>query len=404
VNVGFYYHVEAVFEREGVARVPALFGRFVEQLAKQVGRVTLYVHGESPAGIEDYTLTEPLVRCIDLGPRRRFPERMFMPSRSLRAFRPDAAGIDVMLIRGPTPLLPHLVKASGEIPVALHIVGEYAVRHRDRKARSMPWWRDEMIKALFRAYTRRERRASNDALVLVNAPHLEALFKGHDNVDVVFESTLMQDTLVDEPRRAEPGIGLDRPARLLFAGRLIPEKGLWEAVEAVRILTDRGLDATLDIAGWEAPSDPITGALREHIERRDVSDRVRFLGYVPAGPRLADVYKHADVFVLPSHGDGEGFPRTIFEAMGAGVPVVTTAVGGIPDWIQDGRQVVVVERHSAESLANGIQTLLTDEDLRSRVTRCGLYFAREHTLEKGCELLAGRLAQWLQDRRVASSN
>lgn len=404
MNVGFYYHVEAVFERDGLARVPALFGMFVEQLAREAGRVTLYAHSGSQAGIEDYSLNDRLVRVVDLGPRRRFPERLLLPKRSLRAFRPREHDVDVMLIRGPTPLLPHIVNASGDIPVALHIVGEYGVVNRDPKARSMPWWRDALIRASFRLYTKLERRASANALVLVNAPQLLELFEGHENLGVVFESTLKQESIVTEAPAGEPGIGRTRPARLLFVGRLIPEKGLWEAVEAVRILRDRGLEANLDIAGWEARSDPIVEALRRHIRGLDVEDRVRFVGYVPAGPPLAEVYRQADVYLLPSHGDGEGFPRTVFEAMGAGVPVVTTPVGGIPHWIHNGREAVLVEPRSASALAEGVESLLSDDALRAAVGRTGLEFVREWTLEKGCELLASKLSEWARTRSRAASS
>ncbi len=394
MNVGFYYHVDAVFDREGVARLPALTGLFVEELARQVGRVTLYAHGGSRAGIEDFQLGEPLVRCVDLGVKRRFPERMFFPVRSLRAFRPHEHGVDIMLICTPTALLPHIVKACGDVPVAMYVIGEYATENRDPKARSMPWWRDALIRGLFRLYTRREKRVSRHAMVLANAPQLLDLFEGHSNTGVVFLSTLTEASVVDEPPRSDPRPGRARPAKLLFAGRLIPEKGLWEAVEAVRILHDRGLDTTLDIAGWEAPSDPVVEALRRHIRGLDVEDRVRFIGYVPAGPPLAAVYKQADVYVLPSHGDGEGFPRTIFEAMGAGVPVVTTPVGGIPCWIHSGKEALLVEPRSARALAEGVESLLKDDTLRETVARTGLEFVRDWTLEKGCELLAQRLAEW----------
>jgi glycosyltransferase involved in cell wall biosynthesis len=394
VNVGFYYHVEAVMDSPGIARVPALFGMFVEHLARQAGEVTLYAHSGSRAGIEDYTLGEPLVHVVDLGPRRRFPERMLAPSRSLRAFRPREQGVDVVLVRGPTPLLPHVAAAAGDLPVALHIVGEYAVTHRDPKARSMPWWRDAAIKALFRLYTKRERRAARNALLLVNAPQLLELFPGHPNTDIVFESTLTEDSIAAEPARPEAGVGRSRPARLLFAGRLIPEKGLWEAVEAVRILDDRGIDTTLEIAGWEAPGDPVVDALRRHIRGLEVDSRVRFVGYVPAGERLAAVYRSSDVCVLPGHGDGEGFPRTVFEAMGAGVPVVTTPVGGIPHWVSNGNEAVLVEPRSSTALADGVESLLNDDELRARIARTGWEFSRQWTVEKGCELLARKLEQW----------
>jgi glycosyltransferase involved in cell wall biosynthesis len=390
VNVGFYYHVEAVFDPDGGARVPALIGLFVQELATQMGRVTFYVHGDARTGIEDFTLSEPLVTCVDLGPRPRFPQAMFMPGRWLRPFRPAEHGVDVMFIRGPSPLLPHLVKAAGETPVVLHIVGDYASEDRDPQARAMPWWRDAAIRLLFRLYARRQRRTAASTLVLVNSPHLVSLFD-RDDVGIVMDSTLTEGSLVAEPRRADPGLGRARRLRLLLTGRLIPEKGLWEAAEAVRILGDQGYDASLDIVGWQVPTDPVVQAFWSHVDAIGVSDRVRFAGYVPAGPELAAVYRAADMYVLPSRA--EAFPRAILEAMGVGIPVITTTVGGIPHWIKDGREALLVEPRSAQAVASAVRSLLDDGALYEAIARGGWEFARSHTIEKCCASLGAHLTE-----------
>lgn len=403
MNVGFYYHVEAVFDQTGVARVPSLIGLFVEELARQVGHVTFYVHGNSKAGIEDFVPDKDLVRCVDLGPRARFPERMFLPRKSLRRFHPHRDGIDVMLVRGPSPLLPHVVKASAPLPVAVHIVGDYANYVRDRRARSMPWWRDTMIRLLFRLSTPMQRRACRNALILVNAPDLAKLFDRPDDVGLVFDSTLTEDMVVLEPASTASGLGRSRRARLLFTGRLVPEKGLWEAVDAVRLLVDRGFDIELDIVGWEDPADPVVERLKEHANRVGVGARIRFVGYVPAGAPLASVYRESDIYIWPSHGNAEGFPRTLFEAMGSGIPVVATPVGGVPHWIRDGEQAVMVEPGSAGALADGVESLLVDDALRNKVAGSGWEFARQWTVTKCCEQLAHALSDWAGKSRTSSS-
>ncbi len=381
-----------MFEAEGVARVPALWGLFVEDLGRHAGRVTLYAHGESTGGVEDYRLGEPFVRCVDLGPRRRFPERMFLPRRSLRAFDPAGDSVDVMLIAGPTPLLPHVVKASAGIPVALHIIGDLRGHRRDPSTRTMPWWREKLIRALTHVYTLWQSHAARSALVLVNTPDLAKLFKGNENVEVAILSTLQSDEVVPAPRNSEPGLGQSRQARLLFTGRILPEKGLWEAVEAVRMLTDRGFDLVLDVVGWEHPREPVIPGLMQQIERFGMSERVRIVGYVPAGPELSAVYKSADIYVLPTHG--EGFPRTLFEAMGVALPVVTTPVGGIPHWIHDEVEALFVDPRSSASLAKGLERMLTDDDLRGRVSRGGWEFARKLTLEEGSRMLIQKMSDW----------
>lgn len=401
MNVGFYYHVEALFEPSGIVRVPSLLGMFIEELAKRVGRITFYAHGSAGSEIEDHELRESLVRCVDLGPRPRLPMALFAPGRSLRAFRPREHELDVMLIRGSTPLLPHLVKRCKDIPVALHIVADYASTARDRKARSWPWWRDALLTGAFWFYGRLQRRAARHALVAVNAPHLRELFPDREDIDIVIESTLDESSLVDAPKRADPTAGRERRADLLLAGRVVPEKGLWEAAEAVCMLAERGIDVGLGIVGWNVPTDPVHKAFWSHVRSLGAEDRVRFHGYVPAGPELAEVYRRADVYVLPSWG--EGFPRTIVEAMGAGVPVVTTPVGGVPHWLRHGEQALFVQPRSAGSLADAVEALLTDTALYERVADAGWQFARTFTLERACKDLATKL-EALQRREAATAS
>lgn len=393
MNVGFYYHVEAAFEGDGTARVPGLLGLFITELARNAGRVTFYAHSGATTGIEDFALDPALVRCVDLGPRRSFPQRLLRPARSLRRFTPQEDGVDVMLVRGPSPLLPYIARATGAIPLALHIVGDYVDQRRSAGERTMPLWRYAAIRASFRVYARMQRRAARRALVLVNTPDLAG---GFDAAEVVFESTLTESMLAPAPRT-----DVSRPARLLYTGRILPEKGLWEAVEAVGILTGRGHESTLDIVGWEDPTDPVVERLRGHIGALGLESRIRFAGYVPAGDELAKVYAAADIFVLPTHG--EGFPRSLFEAMGCGLPCVTTSVGGIPHWIGHEGEALLVPPRSASALADAIQRLLVDDELRHRVAHNGWAFARAWTVEKGCALLAAKLAERVAARARVTS-
>lgn len=389
MNVGFYYHVPSVFEAPATTRVPSMLGMFVRELARHAGRVTFYTHGGPDTGVEDDPLGPPDVHCVDLGPRASFPRRLLLPRSSLAAFSPRRDGVDVMLVRGPSALLPHLVRAC-DVPVVLHIVGDYADQRPDPATDAMPAWRRRAVRAAQRVYTVLEHRAARRAAVIVNTPDLAARF-GLGPEDVIFESTLREADVADAPAATGSGLGRDRAARLLFTGRLAPEKGLWEAVDAVRLLAERGVDAVLEIVGPEEPGGTVRTRLTDHASAIGVGERIRFRGYVPAGEALAAVYRSADVFVLPTYG--EGFPRSLFEAMGAGLPAVTTPVGGIVHWLRDGENAILVAPRSAEALAGGIARVLDDDLLRGRIAERGLSFARAHTLERCCALLARRLAE-----------
>ncbi len=131
------------------------------------------------------------------------------------------------------------------------------------------------------------------------------------------------------------------PAEILFAGRLSPEKGIQELVEACS-----GLN--LVVAG--------DGPLREL-----VPDALGFL----SAAELAERYRRAAVVVCPSRS--EGFGIVCAEAMAHGKPVVATAVGGLQELIQHARTGFLVEPGDVAALRVAIKLLLADPALRRRL-------------------------------------
>src|SRR5581483_5428280 len=100
-----------------------------------------------------------------------------------------------------------------------------------------------------------------------------------------------------------------------------------------------------------------------------LGERVEFVGPVYDYQDLLAYYRAADLFVLPSLQ--EGFPRVIYEAMTQGLPVIATAVGGIPEVVVEGESGLLVPPGSESALAQAIDRLLSDGELRRRVIRGG---------------------------------
>jgi glycosyltransferase involved in cell wall biosynthesis len=145
--------------------------------------------------------------------------------------------------------------------------------------------------------------------------------------------------------------------RLFFVARLIPEKGCFDLVDAFAQVRSRRR-CRLVIAG--------RGPARDEIARRasvlGVLDSVDLLGYV-SGSGLQEAYRSADVFVLPSYF-AEGFPLAVMEAMGYGLPVVTTPIRGCADHLEEGVNAIFVPAHDPKALAGALDRLLDDELLR----------------------------------------
>src|SRR5205085_1269547 len=142
------------------------------------------------------------------------------------------------------------------------------------------------------------------------------------------------------PARVEPEA---EPAEILFAGRLSPEKGIDELLEATR-----GMN--LVVAG--------DGPLRDRVPNA--------LGFVPHD-ELERLYDRAAIVVLPSYR--EGLPLCVLEAMAHGRPVVASAVGGIPELVEDGVTGYLAEPGDVAGLRAALERLLADPLLRRRLGR-----------------------------------
>lgn len=168
------------------------------------------------------------------------------------------------------------------------------------------------------------------------------------------------------------GYGARPRVRLLFVGWLDDTKGIFELLEAVaRLAAVPGLPRVeLAVAGEGNASD----AAREWVRARELADRVTFLGWIDGEEKLR-AFADADVFVLPSHG--EGLPNAMVEAMATGLPVVVTPVGSIPDVVESGRQGVLVPVGDAGALARALEPLAADPAARERLGREGHRTAKE---------------------------
>ena len=172
--------------------------------------------------------------------------------------------------------------------------------------------------------------------------------------------TWFETTLVDEALLAlAPGERAPRPAgacEILYLGRLDRGKGLIEALEAFALVRREWPGATLSIAG----DGPERAAGVELVAARGIGG-VRFLGHVEDADK-ARAFRDADIYLFTSLA--EGMPNSVLEAMAFGLPVVTSAVGGLRDFFEDGRMGSLVIEASAGEYARRLLRLARDPGLR----------------------------------------
>jgi len=154
----------------------------------------------------------------------------------------------------------------------------------------------------------------------------------------------------------------DRPLQLVYIGRVAREKGLYETMQGLRLAHELGVDARLIVAG----SGPEESRLRRYAQALGIAPRVCFVGPIFGTDKVKLLFG-ADVMVLPSYS--EGLPYALLEAMAAGVPVIATPVGAIPDVVSDGIHGYLVPPRDGKAIAEALAMLSGDREKLAWMSR-----------------------------------
>jgi glycosyltransferase involved in cell wall biosynthesis len=184
---------------------------------------------------------------------------------------------------------------------------------------------------------------------------------GDPDATVIYPGIDVSDFPFDPAPRPEVIVGT--------ACRLEPVKGLQHLIDAFAMLKSQNPGLRVEIAGEGSQRESLKCMAQQH----ELSKQITFLGWKN---NLPSTLASWSIFVLPSLD--EGFGVAVLEAMAAGLPVVATAVGGLPELVQDGRTGFLVPAAAPADLARRIQTLLDSPDLRKEMGRAGRRRAQEN--------------------------
>ena len=161
-----------------------------------------------------------------------------------------------------------------------------------------------------------------------------------------------------------------------YVGWLIPIKGVTYLVSAVAKVTEKYPKSLLVLVGKGDDKGEEEVKLKEQVKNLGLADKVRFLGWRPDVDEIMGCF---DIFVLPSLNEGMG--RVLVEAMAAGLPIVASRVGGIPDLVKDGKNGLLVPPEDASALETAISDLLADKMKRKRMAEAGKKMCRQYSAE-----------------------
>lgn len=200
-----------------------------------------------------------------------------------------------------------------------------------------------------------------DAVVLLSARELSAYrtFAPQATLVLIANAVDTEEVDLELARYAN-----DRPLHAVYIGRLAHSKGVFDTVQAAAILRTRGVPIHLRLAGSGAAE----RELRAAITAARLEDRVQLLGPV-FGAAKQRLWQSANVLVFPSHA--EGLPYTLLESMANGAVPVISAVGAIPEVVQDQVHGVFVPPRDPEAIADALERLHHDRASLQRMAIAG---------------------------------
>jgi glycosyltransferase involved in cell wall biosynthesis len=187
-----------------------------------------------------------------------------------------------------------------------------------------------------------------------------------------------------EVKELKSRFGIAENERIVLAvGRLSQEKGHVDLISAFARLRNAHpeVDAKLLIVG----DGPERSRLEAAVSALGLSERVIFTGHIN---NVRAFYAAADLLVLPSHS--EGSPNVLLEAMAAGVPIVATKVGGVPEIVEDNKSALLVSAGDSAAMATAMASLLNDKGLARRLAaNASATVAERHSPESYVNSLLG---------------
>lgn len=200
---------------------------------------------------------------------------------------------------------------------------------------------------------------SNASVILVLASEFRKCLMdmGFDGSKIQVTTTMFDGDIVP---RGE-GCNESSSTVILFLSRLVKEKGVYEMLKGFELASGTFGNVQLYVAG----DGPEKVGMEKWVSDHGLNDKVTFTGYVESKEK-GQVLLNSDIFVFPTY-HGEGCPIALLEAMAGGLAIVTTAVGSIPEIIEDNENGIILPDVTPEEISRGVCQFLSDKDFCAKV-------------------------------------
>ena len=385
-HLAFVYHVPFWQQGGEIWTSFPPIGRYVDALAKYFASITLITPERNPKLQPLYPMRAKNLHLVQVKSLGNIQSYYLHLVHFYRAYFKTIRQVDCVNIRMPTlPGLPvYLASKIYHKPLFGVIVGENYefIKHagyagiKNCLASSFGRFQDGIMQLMVREFP-----------AFTNGDDLYRKYqKFNKEVYQMRSSTILEEDILPEFRDTCQ----TTPIKILTVGIISQRKGTSLIPETLAALEKMRVDVTWKCIGRV---DGNAGGLElektlQLAKHYGVAEKLAFESPI-SFEALKVEYRNSDLFVLPTYM--EGVPRVILEAQAAGLPVVTTTVGGIPGAVKDGEDAILVPPGDPQAIANAILRIINDEELRKRMIAMGLESAWNHTLDAETKTMIERL-------------
>lgn len=375
MNLGFYYHIPVFLEGQ-VVKIPSFLGVFIDELAKNVNSLYLFLHisEKDETSYFDYELNSDNIIFVSLGIKTPAWHRFLFPHLTLKLIKNEISNCDYLLVRSPSPLAPSFYKSFSNITKIIYlVVGDYV---QGSKYLNQGFIRNNAIRILSLRNDIQLSKVLRKTTTIVNSIELYNKYKPFVKDLYLVKTTTI--TLNDFYYREDTCE--NNKINILYTGRFDLAKGMEEMLESLAILNKKNNEILINFVGWEDNHEKITQKyLLRKAKELDIENFVFFHGKKTIGEELNRCYRNADIYLIPSYH--EGFPRTIWEAMANSLPVVATKVGSIPHFLTNKKDSILINPRSISDIVDSIELLIEDKNLRKIIIKNAQELVKNKTLE-----------------------
>lgn len=318
----------------------------IQYLNKNEFQIKHFVQGKSPTRWKNIFL--PFITLYQLIKLRKV----------IKTYKPDLIHINPSL--GPTAIVRDFaflkIAKRKRIPVLFFIHGwQHAL---SSKFKENGYWKNYFKK----------RFALCDAIVVLAKEFKEELVK----LGIPEERIYISSTMVESEEYLPDTKEFYPPFKILFCANMHRKKGPHEVLKAAPLVLEKYPDTKFIFVGEGVELEN----LKKLCSKMELDSNVEFMGY-KKGKEKITIFKKSHIFVYPSYT--EGFPVVILEAMAAGMPLITTPVGGLADAFEDGKQGLIIKSMlpNPKEVAEKIVTLIENPTLMKKMSENNLREAKE---------------------------